>query len=45
MRDNLTELLMMKAPEIYRKYITFNKKGETVIYVKAFNTINEILKA
>ena len=33
MRGNLSELLMIKVPEIYHKYITVNKKGETVLYV------------
>ena len=39
MRVNLSETLMMTSPEIYQKYITASKKGETVIYVKALNTI------
>ena len=39
MIGNLDELLMMTAPEIYFKYITVNKKGETVLYVKVFNAI------
>ena len=35
---------MEKTPEIYRKYITVNKRGETVIYVKVINTIDGIMK-
>ena len=45
MRGNIYYLLMMIAPEIYLKYITFKNKGETVIYVKALNAIYEIMKA
>ena len=29
--------MILEAPDIYRKYITVNKKIETVIYVKAQN--------
>ena len=35
----------MKAPEIYCKYITMNKKGETVICVQAFKATYGITKA
>ena len=45
MRANLYELLMMTAPEIYHKYSTVIKKGETVLYVKAINSIYGIMKA
>ena len=34
----------MTSPEIYRKYITFKNKGETVLYVKALNYIYGIIK-
>ena len=35
---------MITAPEIYPKYITVNKIGETVIYVEALNDIYGIIK-
>ena len=45
MGGNIYELLMRTSPEIYQKYITFNKKGESVIYVKAINAIYGIMRA
>ena len=45
MRGKLADLIMTTSPEVYRKYITVNKKGKTVIYVKAFNYIYGIMKA
>ena len=37
--------LIKTAPEIYRKPITINRKGETVLYVRALNEIYGIMKA
>ena len=37
--------LIKTAPEIYRKHITINRKGETVMYVRALNAIYGIMKA
>ena len=45
MIGKLADILMMTTPEIYRKYITVNKKWGTVIYVKALNAIYLITKA
>ena len=45
MRGELSELLMMTYPSIYRKWITVNKKGETVLYIKSLNAIYGITKA
>ena len=33
------------APEIYKKYVTFNRKGELVLYMEALNTLYGIMKA
>ena len=44
-RGNIAELLTMTASYIYHKYITVEKKGENVIYVKALNAIYGIMKA
>ena len=44
-RGNLANLLIKTAPEIYRKHITINKNGETVMYVRALNAIYGIMKA
>ena len=37
--------MIKTAPEIYRKHITINRKGETVLYVRALNEIYGIMKA
>ena len=41
----LTDILIKTAPEIYLKHITINRKGETVLYVRALNAIYGIMKA
>jgi hypothetical protein len=45
LRGALADLMVKTAPEIYRKYVTVNKKGETVLYVRALNAIYGIMKA
>ena len=45
MRGKIYKLLIITAPEIYQKYITVEKKGETVLNIKALNTIYVIMKA
>ena len=40
----LADLLIKTAPEIYRKYITINIKGETVLYVRELNAIYVVMK-
>ena len=37
--------MIKTAPEIYCKYITINRKGETVLYVRALNAIYGIMKS
>ena len=44
LRGKLAELLIKTAPEIYRKHITINRKGETVLYVRFLNAIYGIMK-
>ena len=39
------ELLVRTAPELYRKYITFDKRGKPVLYVEAWKAIYGTLKA
>ena len=41
----LADILIKTAPDIYRKHITINRKGETVLYVRALNAIYGIMKA
>ena len=45
LRLKLADLLIKTAPEIYRKHITINRKGDTVLYVRSFNAIYGIMKA
>ena len=45
MRGKLAELMVKTAPEIYSKYITFNLKGEMVLYVCLLNALYGIMKA
>ena len=41
----MAELMVATAPEIYKKYVTINRKGELVIYVEALNALYGIMKA
>jgi hypothetical protein len=34
LKGRLAELMVQIAPNLYRKYITVNKKGTTILYVK-----------
>ena len=45
LRGKLANPLIKPAPEIYRKHITINRKGETVLYVRSLNAIYGIMKA
>jgi hypothetical protein len=45
LHGKLTELMVKVAPEVYRKYVFVNKKGETVLYVKLLNALYGVLKA
>ena len=44
-QGKLADLLIKTAPEIYPKQITINRKGGTVLYVRALNEIYGIMKA
>ena len=41
----MAELMVDTAPEIYKKYVSVNRKGELVLYVEALNAIYGIIKA
>ena len=45
LRGKLDKLMAATAPEIYRKHVTINRNGETVLYVRALNAIYGIMKA
>ena len=44
MIEDLTGIIVMTSLNIYHKYITINKKGETVFYVTFFNDLYRIMK-
>ena len=37
--------MVATAPEIYKKYVSFNRKGELVLYVETLNALYRIMKA
>ena len=37
--------MVANAPEIYKKYVTVNRKGELLLYVEALNALYGIMKA
>ena len=37
--------MVATAPEIYKKYLTINRKVDLVLYVEALNALYEIMKA
>ena len=41
----MAELMVATAPEIYKKYVSVNRKGELVLYVEALNALYSIMKA
>jgi len=45
LRGKLAELLVKLAPEMYRKYIHLDNRGQTVLYVKVLNALYGMLKA
>ena len=45
LRGKLAELIVATAPEIYKKYVSVNRKGELVLYVEALNALYGIMKA
>ena len=45
LRGKLAELMVATAPEIYKKYVSVNCKGELVLYAEALNALYGITKA
>ena len=41
----MAELMFATTPDIYKKYVTVNSKGELVLYVEALNALYGIMKA
>ena len=44
LRGKLAELMVATTPEIYKKYITVNRKGELFLYMEAINALYRIMK-
>ena len=45
MCGRLAELMVKITPAIYRKYVTVNTKGQTILYVRLQNALYGIIKA
>ena len=45
LRGKLAELMAATAPEIYKQYITIDRKGNKALYVLTLNAIYDIMKA
>ena len=45
LRGKLAELMVATVPEIYKKYVSVNRKGELVLYVEVLNALYGIMKA
>ena len=41
----LAEIMAATAPEIYKQYITIDRKGNKALYVRTLNEIYGIMKA
>ena len=44
LRRKLAELMVATAPEIYKKYVSINRKGELLLYLEALNALYGIMK-
>ena len=45
LRGNLAELLVKLAPDIYRKYITRDRKGNAILYVRLQKALYGLMRA
>jgi hypothetical protein len=45
LKGELAEMMVQIAPEIYRKYITLNKKGTKILYVKLQKALYSLMRA
>jgi len=45
MHGQLAELLVQVAPEIYSKFVTINKSGQTILFVKLKNALYGLMHA
>ena len=45
MEGHLAELMVITDPKVYRKYVTTNRRGQLVLYVKLQKALYELLKS
>jgi hypothetical protein len=45
LKDRLTELMVQAAPNLYRKYITVDKKGTAILYTKMQKALYRLLRS
>ena len=45
MQGHLAELMVMTEPKVYMKYVTINKRGQTVLYIKLQKALYGFLKS
>ena len=45
LRGKLAELMVATSPEIYKKYVSVNSKGELVLYVEALNDLYGVINS
>ena len=44
-RDKLAELMVMVNPNLYRKYVTYNSKGNSMLYVETNKALYGLLQS
>ena len=45
LKGELAEMMMQIAPQIYRKYVTVDKKGKPILYVKLHKALYSLMRA
>ena len=45
LKGELADMMIQIAPQVYRKYITINKKGTPVLYVKLKKALYGLMRA
>jgi hypothetical protein len=45
LKGELAEMMVQTAPQMYRKYVTMDKKGTPILYVKLQKVLYELMRA
>jgi hypothetical protein len=45
LKGELAEMMMQTASQIYRKYVTVDKKGKPILYVKLQKALYSLMRA